>query len=216
MEKPVSMTNPSPAKDPLTAGTVPTWMLAGVTSDQAGSSATSAPTDGSVPATTLAGVVGTQGSTALEADQLRSTFGVDGTGVKIGVLSDSFNVLGGAAADEADGDLPASGVTVLSDGQPGDTDEGRAMLELVHQIAPGAQLFFATTGTNEATTAANIQALRNAGCNIILDDVSFFNEPFFQPDIISQAIDNVVASGGDLEPALAGGQAVESGLRADC
>src|SRR5690349_14038924 len=42
------------------------------------------------------GIVGTQGSTALLADQLRSVFGVDGTGVKIGVLSDSFNLDGGA------------------------------------------------------------------------------------------------------------------------
>ena len=192
-DKPTSVTNGSSSTDALTAASVPTWMLDGATSDSARS--TSTPTDGTAPATIVDGVVGTQGSTALQADQLRSTFGVDGTGVKVGVLSDSFNVLGGAAADEADGDLPASGVTVLADGQPGDTDEGRAMLELVHQIAPGAQLFFATTGNSDATLAANIQALRNAGCNIILDDVTFFDEPFFQPDAISQAIDNVVANG---------------------
>ena len=192
-DKPPSVTNGSSSTDALTAASVPTRMLDGASSDNARS--TSTPNDGTALATTEDGVVGTQGSTALQADQLRSTFGVDGTGVKVGVLSDSFNVLGGAAADEADGDLPASGVTVLADGQPGDTDEGRAMLELVHQIAPGAQLFFATVGSSDAAMAANIQALRNAGCNIIIDDTTFFDEPFFQPDAISQAIDNVVANG---------------------
>src|SRR6185437_7711059 len=89
------------------------------------------------------GVVGTDGSSALLADQLRASLGVDGAGVKVGVLSDSFNLLGGAAADEADGDLPATGVQVLQEG-PSGADEGRAMLELIHQIAPGASLAFHT------------------------------------------------------------------------
>src|SRR6185437_15455970 len=142
-----------------------------------------------------AGSVGTAGSTALLADQVRSTFGVSGSGVKVGVLSDSFNLLGGASADEQNGNLPASGVTVLQEGSSG-TDEGRAMLELIHQIAPGAQLYFATAGNSDAQMAADIASLRNAGCNIIVDDVLFLDDPIFQKGLISQAVDQVVNTGG--------------------
>jgi hypothetical protein len=144
---------------------------------------------------TASAAVGTGGSTALEATQLRGTFGVTGAGIKIGVLSDSFNDLGGAAADEADGALPAN-VTVLQDDPYGTgTDEGRAMLELVHQIAPGAQLYFATAEGGDQNFANNIAALGAAGCNIILDDVTYYDEPMFQEGVISQAIDSVVAGG---------------------
>jgi len=37
-----------------------------------------------------------------------SGLNVNGTGIKVGVISDSFNDLGGAAADEADGALPSA------------------------------------------------------------------------------------------------------------
>jgi hypothetical protein len=144
---------------------------------------------------TTSAAVGTGGSTALGATQLRDTFGVTGAGIKIGVLSDSFNDLGGAAADEADGALPAN-VTVLQDDPYGTgTDEGRAMLELVHQVAPGAQLYFATAEGGDQNFANNIAALGAAGCNIILDDVTYYDEPMFQEGVISQAIDSVVAGG---------------------
>lgn len=151
--------------------------------------------DGAALSPTTSAAVGTGGSTALDATQLRDTFGVTGAGIKIGVLSDSFDDLGGAAADEADGALPAN-VTVLQDDPYGNgTDEGRAMLELVHQIAPGAQLYFATAEGGDQNFANNIAALGAAGCNIILDDVTYYDEPMFQEGVISQAIDNVVAGG---------------------
>jgi len=163
--------------------------------------AASAPGGGDVPAAgaallpTTGAAVGTGGSTALAATELRDTFGVTGAGIKIGVLSDSFDNLGGAAADEADGALPAN-VTVLQDDPYGNgSDEGRAMLELVHQIAPGAQLYFATAEGGDQNFANNIAALGAAGCNIILDDVTYYDEPMFQEGVISQAIDNVVAGG---------------------
>src|SRR5207253_1151237 len=70
----------------------------------------------------------------------RHAFNVNGTGIKIGVLSDGVTNL---AASQAAGDLGP--VTVLS-GQTGSGDEGTAMLEIVHDLAPGAQLYFATAG----------------------------------------------------------------------
>jgi hypothetical protein len=132
---------------------------------------------------------------ALQADTLRNAFGIDGTGVKIGVLSDSFNVLGGAAADMADGNLPASGVQVLQEGPAGSTDEGRAMLELIHQIAPGASLAFYSGDYSESNFANGITALTNAGCNIIVDDLTYLDEPFFQDGVIAQAVNAAAARG---------------------
>ena len=69
------------------------------------------------------------------------------------------------------------------------------MLEIVHDLAPGAQLYFATAVTSFAGFAANIQALAAAGCQVIVDDVSYFRESPFQDDIISQAVNTVTSNG---------------------
>lgn len=42
------------------------------------------------------------------------------------------------------------------------------MLEILHDLAPGAELYFATAFSSEATFASNILALRAAGCDIIV------------------------------------------------
>lgn len=127
---------------------------------------------------------------AHRADLARTTYGVDGTGITIGVLSDGVNSL---AARQASGDLPST-ITVLP-GQAGSGDEGTAMLEIVHDLAPGANLLFATAFGGQATFASNIQALRAAGADIIVDDVFYFAEPPFQDGIIAQAVNAVTASG---------------------
>src|SRR5579883_628729 len=139
--------------------------------------------------------VSTNVDQALNGPAARS-LGVDGTGIKIGILSDSFNILGGPGTDESDNALPAAGVTVLSgkEGQAGDTDEGRAMAQVIHSIAPSAALFFATSDGGDTAFANNITALVSAGCNIIVDDTVYFDEPFFQDGgVIDQAIENAAA-----------------------
>ncbi|MBN9519055.1 S8 family serine peptidase, partial [bacterium] len=140
-----------------------------------------------------AGAVTTQGDAAILADQVRQLLGLDGSGVTIGVISDSFNLLGGAAADVASGDLP--GVGVLSEGGPGGRDEGRAMLQIIHDIAPGATLLFASAGVSQVQLAASIRALANAGADIIVDDVTFPAEPMFQDGVVAQAVDQCAAAG---------------------
>ena len=135
----------------------------------------------------------TRGDVAHKADQARIAFGVDGTGVKIGVLSDSVDAL---AELQASGELPPD-VTVLpgQDGIPG-TSEGTAMLEIVHDLAPGAELFFATASASPASFAQNIRNLRFvSGCDVIVDDVGFTTEPVFQDGMIAQAVEDVVADG---------------------
>ncbi len=146
---------------------------------------------------TSVGSVTSEADTVLQSRRLRESLpvGYNGAGVRIGVISDSYNNLGGAAADVSSGDLPTS-VTVLQDLGSGGIDEGRAMLQLVHDVAPGATLGFATAFVGgQAGFAANINALANASgfnADVITDDIFYFAEPFFQDGLIAQAIDNVV------------------------
>jgi hypothetical protein len=158
---------------------------------------------------TGAGSALSEGVNALEADRIQNgnPTGYDGTGVKVGILSDSYNNLGAAAADVASGDLPGVGnpdgfttpVTVLQDEPSGGEDEGRAMLQIVHDVAPGATLGFATAFVgNQAGFAQNIKNLADPlqfGANIIADDVFYFAEPYWQEGPIGQAIDIVEAQG---------------------
>src|SRR5262249_19520074 len=75
------------------------------------------------------------------------------------------------------------------------TDEGTAMMEIVHDLAPGAKLYFATANNSQANFANNIIALRAAGCDIIVDDVTYFAEGAFQDGTVAQAVNTVVANG---------------------
>jgi hypothetical protein len=139
-----------------------------------------------------AGIVTSQGDVSLKADIARASYGVDGTGSKVGILSDSYNRRGGAAAGVASGDLPSDVEIVEEYTGPGFIDEGRAMAEIVHDVAPGAKIAFHTAFTGQAGFANGIRALADAGCNIIVDDVFYFAEPYFQDGLIAQAVDEVV------------------------
>jgi len=108
-----------------------------------------------------------------------------------------------ATFDESNGYL-ASSVKVLEEapcleyGQPlllPFTDEGRAMLQVVHVVAPDAALAFYTSSNSEADFANGIGALAAAGATVIADDTGYFDEPFFQDGILAQAIDAVAAKG---------------------
>lgn len=116
---------------------------------------------------------------AERADLARAQTGLTGAGLRIGILSDSFNLRGGMAADAARGDLPP-GVVIRAEGPADGTDEGRAMAELIHRVAPEAGLMFHTATRSEGDFAAGIADLRAAGCQVIVDDVAYFDEPFFQ------------------------------------
>jgi hypothetical protein len=134
--------------------------------------------------------VDSQGDYTHQANTARTTFGVNGTGVKVGVLSDSVDYLASSQINDL--------VTVLpgQDGMPA-TGEGTAMLEIVNDLAPGAQLYFATRGTSEAQFASNIRNLRSTyGCDIIVDDILYDDESPFQDGIVAQAVNTVTASGG--------------------
>jgi hypothetical protein len=119
---------------------------------------------------------------------------IDGTGVSVGVLSDSAS-LGQIAVLQASGDLNGSATTLPGqDGAPG-TDEGAAMMEIVQDLVPGAQVIFATAFTSESSFAQNIVDLNTAGCSVIVDDVSYSDEDPFEDSSVAQAVNAVVGNG---------------------
>jgi hypothetical protein len=69
------------------------------------------------------------------------------------------------------------------------------MMQIVHDIAPGSDLAFYTAFNSEQDFANGILALAAAGCKVIVDDVAYFDEPFFQNGIVAQAIEAVEAQG---------------------
>ncbi len=147
------------------------------------------------PIVHFVGAADNEGETALQAATARQQAGVDGTGVTIGVLSDSVSQFQGGLADSVKtGDLPNT-VKVLQDGPAGATDEGRAMLENIHDIAPGASLQFATADGGQVGFANNILALASSGSKVIVDDVGYPYEPYFQDGAISQSVNTVVGQG---------------------
>lgn len=143
--------------------------------------------------------------------------GVDGSGITVGVLSDSYDTRVSprtdAAADVASADLPGVGnplgniepVVVLEELHTPGLDEGRAMLQVVHDLAPKARLGFATAFKGEVSFVNNIRALAGFPdapnfvpgfkADVIVDDIFYFTEPFFQDGIIAQAADEVAAAG---------------------
>jgi subtilisin-like proprotein convertase family protein len=141
----------------------------------------------------IAAAVVSEGDKAHAADLARTRRRVTGVGTKICALSDGVDTL---AESQRDGELPA--IDVLP-GQEGDGDEGTAMLEILHDIAPKAELGFATAASvfsTDADFAANIRALRfDAGCDILVDDILYFNESPFQDGIIARAVNDVTADG---------------------
>ena len=131
-----------------------------------------------------------EGDAAHAADTARMRRRVTGTGVKVCALSDGVDSL---AESQAADELPE--VDVLPD-QEGDGDEGTAMLEIIHDLAPNAELGFATAFNGDASFADNIRALRfEAGCDIIVDDILYFNEHPFQDGPIAQSVNAVTADG---------------------
>ena len=161
----------------------------------------------------LTGAVTTEGDRILHADAVRQQLSLDGTGVRVGVISDGLkgvfaggcDTCGGVAGGPiASGDLPdavgvrrggvlvsaSGGITGRSFQQNSDLEglpsgscgfagagaEGTALLEIVHDLAPGAQLSFANADTDLAfNQAVTFLASTN---DIVVDDLGFFGDAY--------------------------------------
>src|SRR5262245_25589746 len=137
-----------------------------------------------------AGSVTTEGDAAGRADALRAQ-GVDGTGVVVGVISDGIDSV---QAAQATNDLPDVVVPNDSRCQKGAGDEGTALLEIVHDVAPGAKLLFSGPASSLDMVDA-VACLTDAGANVIVDDLGFFGEPYFEDGPVAAAVDTAVTAG---------------------
>lgn len=169
------------------------------------------------------GRVTTEGDGILHTDAARQQLSLDGTGVRVGVISDGIKGLfatscttctGAANGPISSGDLPdASGVRdangvlrsssggVLGRSFQGNGDleglpggvcgfagagaEGTAILEIVHDLAPGSKLSFANFDT-DLTFAQAVDYLASTN-DVVIDDIGFFGVPFDGTSVVSSA-----------------------------
>jgi subtilisin family serine protease len=141
------------------------------------------------------GSVTSEGDQAMRADLVRSMFGVTGKGVKVGIIADS---LCDPATSINSGDLPAT-LTIVN-GQngcanPAAFDEGRALAEIVYDLAPGVDLLFRTGFPTSLDFIAAVQELTAAGAQVIVDDLGFFNEPIFEEGPVAQTVRQAIQQG---------------------
>ncbi len=147
------------------------------------------------------GSVSSAGDVLLHAAELRNASGLSGAGIRVGVISDGVDHLRSA---QASGDLPA-GVMVLRNEVGG--DEGTAMLEIVHDIAPGASLVFHDCGWNVLEFNQAVDALADVGCRVIVDDIGWTDEPFFEDGVVAAHVADVVSRRGLVYVSAAGNDA---------
>lgn len=164
---------------------------------------------------TNSGSVESQGDAILQAEAARNQFGVDGTGIRVGVISDGIGGIfatgctscGATTATPSpinNGDLPSAtgtrssgiltsvsgGITAqsfpssapnlepsASDTASGLASEGTAMLEIVHDLAPGAKLFFANAGDGTSLSFEQAVNFLAANTDVVVDDIGFLGSP---------------------------------------
>lgn len=148
-----------------------------------------------------AGSTTTEGDALHRGPQARSApLSLNGNGIKVGVISNGVTSLSTA---QATGDLPMN-VNVLG---MGFGDEGTAMLEIIHDMAPGADLYFAPSGADRTSFGNAVSALHAQGCQIICDDLGWYLDPFFEHSPTGKMIGNLQTIRDYLHVSAAGNDA---------
>ena len=142
---------------------------------------------------TKAGRVTTEGDGIHRADLVRAFSGITGQGVKVGVISDGVD----AWRTISGRDLPSS-IDIDPD-LPGSGDEGTALLEIIHDLAPGAELAFSGPRTSLGMVNAILWLANDAfdgeGADVIVDDLGYYTEPYFEDGPVALAAADAVAGG---------------------
>jgi len=165
------------------------------------------------------GAVTSDGDGQLFADLARGRFDVDGSGITVGVIANGVknyqDVIGS-------NDLPPTDRINIIESGDANSNEGTAMMEIVYDMAPGVNFAFDgfAPGEPESDIADKIQALNDAGCQVIVDDEQIpYGQPRFQDGIVAQKVQEVTSSsGGDVcyvGSAGNGGQCAWAGLPID-
>ena len=135
----------------------------------------------------------TVGDQILNADDARSTFGIDGEDIKVGVISDDAdNYLDAINAGYLDASL------FYNDwNNPFESgNEGTAMSEIVHVLAPQAEIHFEAAGFSWFDLKQSIVDIHGRqGCKVIVDDVGFADEPMFEYGDVAVLVDDLTSMG---------------------
>ncbi|MEX0786356.1 MAG: S8 family serine peptidase, partial [Dehalococcoidia bacterium] len=138
------------------------------------------------------GSIMTEGDAVLQSDDVRDQLGVDGNGVTVGVISDGVR---GLFDSQATGDLPQMDIAtcnVVSDNPRGSGagGEGTAILEIVHDIAPAADLMFGHFGFNFNGTVLDFMDAVDCladNADVVVDDIGWFGVgPYDGTSIVSE------------------------------
>lgn len=142
-------------------------------------------------ASSRTGSVDTQGDQVLGAQQFRQVTGYTGQGIAVGVISDGDDHF---ASAQSTNDLPS---TVWNDPKNASTfknsgDEGTAMMEIVYDLAPGAQLGFCGPQTTvDFITCLNDFVSHFGNTNlVIVDDLGFPGVAMFTDGGFASAVAN--------------------------
>ena len=144
------------------------------------------------------GSVTSEGDTIHKTDIIRQYLNAAGNGIKVGVISDGVDDI---ASSQATDDLP-SAVNVLDNSYGG--NEGTAMLEIINDLAPGAELYFSQGVTSSLAFINSVNNLIDASCDIIVDDIGYFGEPSFEEGPIASAVRDVISKNGIVYASSAG------------
>ena len=155
-----------------------------------------------------------------------ASMSLDGNGIIVGCMSDSYDTRTAsphAAQDIASQDLPGAAGNpynttapfVVHDDSGADTDEARALCQVVYKMAPRAKLLVATANGGEVQFANTMRVMAgitgitdpdlvyptpaNGGpgfAQVICDDVGYFDEPWYEDGIIGAGVDDVATMKG--------------------
>ena len=149
----------------------------------------------------------TEGDAVHRANLVRAFSGLSGEGVKVGVISNGVDAWTSARSR---GDLPSR--IEINPNQDSEGHEGTALLEIIHDIAPDAELAFSGSESSLGMAQAILWLANGAfdgeGADVIVDDLGYFLQPFFEDGIIAQAAADAVA-GGAVFASAAGNYAQE-------
>ena len=136
----------------------------------------------------------TEGDAVHRANLVRAFSGLTGEGVKVGVISDGADAWTSA---QSSSDLPSR--IEINPNNPGEGHEGTALLEIVHDLAPDADLAFSGAGSSLGFAKAVLwlanDAFEGEGADVIVDDLGYFFQPYFEDGITAQAAADAVAGG---------------------
>jgi hypothetical protein len=131
------------------------------------------------PAASAAGAIDVNGVQIMRAGQFVSQTGSNGAGAKVGVQSGGISNL---KTIQSRGELPSVQVVKPTDGLSSPAgDEGTALLEEIHAVAPGAALTYCGPSTYVEYTSCLSQMV-TAGATILVDDIIFPQQDLLSSD----------------------------------